>query len=94
VLEYELDGVGACYSSAYALCQSPKFVGRRKTPCGFVFVASHELSVVEELARVYVHDRHSLIYFVLYSRDPSCYSSTYLFCRRCMPYASAWCWYA
>jgi uncharacterized protein YllA (UPF0747 family) len=58
----EAHGVGAFYPAAYVVCQSSKFVGRRRGPIVVVCWVAEECAVVEEFASVTVHDRQGPMY--------------------------------
>ena len=49
-------------AAADSICEPSKFISQRNALVLFVSGVAHELSVVEELAGVRVHDRHCLVH--------------------------------
>jgi hypothetical protein len=54
---------GVFYAPAYAVGEATKFVGGGQAPWALVIRMSHELAVIEHLARLFVHDRQRLVHF-------------------------------
>jgi len=61
----EVDGIGAFYSAAYAVCESSKFSGWRLGPIVVISRVAEESVIVEKFACVFVHDCKGTMYFIV-----------------------------